>query len=81
MELLERIEELKGKLDRAKEKKAQITGSLSELKKSLMDEFGCDSIESAEKKLASFEKKQGILESRLEKNIKEAEDIMESIEE
>jgi predicted nucleic acid-binding Zn-ribbon protein len=72
---------MKKKIDDSKIEVAQIEGSQKELMKSLKEQFGCNSIEEAEKKLEELEKETDTLEKEIDSEYKQLEKELKAIEE
>lgn len=69
--------ELKKKVDEAKTKSTELTGQKNALIKQLKKDWGCDSIEEAEKKMKKFEKQIESIDEQIEKGIEEIEEKYE----
>ncbi len=60
---LRELTDLKEKTERLRRKADQGEGALEQVKKELMETFGCDSLEAAAKLLKKLEKEGGVAES------------------
>jgi predicted nucleic acid-binding Zn-ribbon protein len=76
MEIKE-FDELRKKIEEAKAKKNRAEGSLAEAMARLLKEFGCKSLEEAEKKLASLQAEIDADEIKLEEMLRELDSAVE----
>jgi len=70
--------ELKEEIDQAKQKYSELKGRLTFLMKQLKEDWGCTTIEQAEKKSAEMEKKIEKLNTQIEKGVKELQEKLET---
>ena len=66
--------DLKEEIDQAKTKKAEYVGQKNALMKQLKDNWGCTTLEQAEKKLASIEKQINELKESIEEKTQALQD-------
>jgi SOS-response transcriptional repressor LexA len=67
---LREFEQIKAKVEKTKKELAKAEGVLSEHMRRLKDEFGCSSVEEAEKKLEQLQNKKVVLEEKYTKRLK-----------
>ena len=72
---------LKDEIDAAKTKVSELKGTEKYLMKQLKDQHGCDSVEAAEKKLATLDKQIEKVQKQIEKGTQELEAKYELTEE
>jgi prefoldin subunit 5 len=65
---------LKREIDEAKDSVNQLKGQQTALLKQLKDEFGCSSLEEAEKKIAKMKKELELLTESIENGLEELEE-------
>ncbi len=65
--------ELKEEIDSAKEKTAELTGRQKELMKELKDDWECDTIPQAEKKIEEMETEVEQINEKIKKGVEELE--------
>jgi chromosome segregation ATPase len=65
--------ELKGEIDEAKQKVSELTGQKNALMTQLKEDWGCDTIEEAEERLATMDKNITIITKKIEKASQELE--------
>lgn len=70
---IEDFTELREKIEAAKVKKSKAEGALEEFMNRLKSEFGCSTIEEAEKKLGKLQAEIDSDEEKLEKDLEEIE--------
>ena len=66
--------ELKEKIDSAKEKAAELTGRQKGLMKELKDDWGCDTVAQAEKKIEEMETEVTQINEKIKKGVEELEE-------
>ena len=67
--------DLKEQVDEAKTKVSELTGQQTALMKQLKDDWDCKTIKEAEEKLQAMEKSISVLDKKIEKGIKELEEM------
>ena len=72
---IEQLEELKKKIDSAKNKKARAEGTLDGIKKRLKEEFGVSTLKEAQEKLSTLEADIEKDESRLKELLEELDGV------
>lgn len=72
-----RLDELLEKLAEAKEARAKAQGALEPLMKTLKEDFGCETLEEAEKKLKELGDSIKKMETSFEEKLEEAESLIE----
>lgn len=77
---IEEFEDIKERLETQKNQVQQSKGQLKQILKNLLDEFGCPSIEEAEKLLGKKQARQGKLEERLVQNTEKLSAMLEEFE-
>ena len=70
---VKRYEELKSDVEEAQQKVQRAKGSIDELMKRLKQEFGCNTVAEAEKKLVQLKKQSDTLEAEFDKKMKKFE--------
>jgi len=63
--------DLKEQVEEAKIKVSELTGQQTALMKQLKEEFGCTTIEQAQKKLETMEKEITVLDKKIEEGVQE----------
>ena len=66
--------ELKEKIDQAKEKSSELKGQLQGLSKELKDDWQCDSVAQAEKKIETMETEITALNDKIKKGVEKLEE-------
>ena len=66
--------DLKEEIGEAKNKVAELKGQQNALMKQLKEEWGCTTLEQAEKKIAQIEEEVAILQRQIEKGIEELQE-------
>jgi len=67
----EELAAIRDKIERAKEDHARAKGAYEQVMKEIKDEFGCDDLKSAKKKVDEMEKEIEELDSELDSKMKE----------
>ena len=65
--------ELKEKIDKAKEKSSELKGELKSLAKELKDDWQCDTIKEAEKKIETMESEITALNNKIKEGVEKLE--------
>jgi len=66
--------ELKEKIDKAKEKSSELKGELKSLTKELKDDWQCDTIKEAEKKIETMESEITVLNEKINTGVTKLEE-------
>jgi len=73
MNLQARLSKLNDKVEQAKSLKDKAEGALEQLKKEILEHFGCSTLEEAEQKLREMNKELDVLEEALNEDLTELE--------
>ena len=73
MNITDKLMDLKQQIEEAKTSKAQAEGRLQQLKKELLEKFGCKTVKAAQTKLKKMEKEISELTEKLETGIAKLE--------
>jgi phage shock protein A len=68
--------DLKKKVDNARSEEERLTGQKTQIMRQLKDDYDCDSVEEAEKKLSRLKKQVENLDEELEEGVKQLQEAM-----
>ena len=74
MSTLKKYTELKSKVEEAQQKANKAAGALEQVMKTLKEQFGCSTLEAAEKKLKLLQKQHQNINTQYEKEIEDFEE-------